>query len=182
MMIGKKLLLLLFALSLMGAFWLDVKKDDPPIKTELKDSTHPLVFFDKDTFYSGIAQSKRENRSFTNHISGGVIPHHLYPGFIITDFFSRLAKQNPKTIILIGPNHYERDNYIALSSMYGWETPFGVVWPDEHIVNELVETGVMKIDETVVPKDHAVAGIMPFVKYYLPETKNVPILQKRFMT
>lgn len=188
----KKLLLLLFILPLVGSFWLVASKNNLPVKTELKNSlgvsnisgrpTHPLVFFDKDTFYAGIAQSKKENRSFTKHISGGVIPHHLFPGFIITDFFNRLSKQNPRTIILIGPNHYERGDYKVFSSLYGWETPFGVVEPNEQVIQELVKSKLLKIDETNLPKDHAVAGIMPFVKHYLPDTKVVPLLLSGFMT
>lgn len=190
-MIHKKLLLLLFILLLVGIAWVVVSKNPTP-KTEVKESqeesnvinqpTHPLVFFDKDTFYAGIEQTKKENKVSANRISGGIIPHHLFPGFIITDFFSRLSKQNPKTIILIGPNHYERGDYQALSSLYGWETPFGTAEPNEQIIKELAKNKLVQIDEKVLPEDHAVAGIMPFIKYYLPNTKVAPILLSRFMT
>lgn len=188
----KKLLLLLFILPLVGTFWF-VAKNNPPVKTELKNSlgvstpqtnlpTHPLVFFDRDTFYAGIEQSKKENKTFTNRISGGIIPHHLFPGFIITDFFSRLSQQNPTTIILIGPNHYERGDYKVISSLYGWETPSGIVEPNEQIIQGLVASKLIKVDETNLPKDHAVAGIMPFVKHYLPNTKVVLLLLSGFIT
>lgn len=191
-MMHKKLSLLLLILPLVGIFWF-AAKDTSPIKTELKNSlgvstsqtnlpTHPLAFFDKDTFYAGIEQSKKENKAFTNRVSGGIIPHHLFPGFIITDFFSRLSKQDPKTIILIGPNHYERGDYEVLSSLYGWETSSGIVEPNEKIIQELVARKLIKIDETNLPKDHAVAGIMPFIKHYLPNTKVVPLLLSGFMT
>jgi len=152
------------------------------LTSQANQSNHPLVFFDKDTFYTGIEQVKKENKSFSSRIVGGVIPHHLFPGFIIADFFNRISKQNPKTIILIGPNHYERGDSKALSSMYGWETPFGVVGPNEQIIKELTESNLIKINEDVLPKDHAVAGIMPFVKYYLPDSKVVPILLSGFMS
>lgn len=188
----KKLLLLLLILPLVGNFWF-AAKDVSPVKTELKNSlgvsasqtnlpTHPLSFFDKDTFYAGIEQSKKENKAFTNRVSGGIIPHHLFPGFIMTDFFSRLSKQSPKTIILIGTNHYERGDYKVFSSLYGWETPSGVVEPNEQIIQELVARKLIKIDEANLPKDHAVAGIMPFIKHYLPDTKVAPLLLSGFMT
>lgn len=189
----KKLFLLLFLLSLVGIFLLIDNKNNAPLKNELKNSldiptsqtnlsTHPLVFFDKDTFYAGIEQSQKENMTFAHRISGGIIPHHLFPGFIITDFFNRLSKQNPTTIILIGPNHYERGDYKVLSSLYGWETPFGVVAPNEQVIQELVKNKLVKIDEANLPKDHAVAGIMPFIKHYLPNAKVVPLLLSGFMT
>lgn len=172
----KKLLLLLFIPPLVGVFGLGVSISQTNLLT------HPLVFFDKDTFYAGIKQSEKENKSFTNHISGGIIPHHLFPGFIITDFFNRLSKQNPKTIILIGPNHYEHGDYKVLSSLYGWETPFGVVEPNKQVIQKLLKSKLLKIDETNLPRDHSVAGIMPFVKYYLPDTKVAPLLLSGFMT
>lgn len=191
-MINKRLLLLL-VLFLLGLLVIVLSRNKSEDKSYLKNSlgvlnphsnrpTHPLVFFDKDTFYSGVEQAKNEGKAFTDHISGGVIPHHLFPGFIITDFFNRLSKQNPKTIILIGPNHYERGNFKALVSVYGWQTPFGIVEPNDVIINDLVRENLIKVNEEVVSEDHAVAGIMPFVKYYLPDAQVVPILISGYMS
>lgn len=176
----KKLLLLLLILLLAGLFWIIIGKNIP-VKIETKNS-HPLTFFDKDTFYAGIEQAKKESKFFTYPVTGGIIPHHLYVGFIIADFFNRLSAQHPKTIILIGPNHYEQGNFKALTSRYGWQTPFGVVEPNELFINELIKENLIKVDEKVVSEDHAVAGSMPFVKYYLPNVQVVPILLSGRMT
>ena len=137
---------------------------------------HPNLFFDEKTFYEGVSQTKRNNRLSNYHISGGIIPHHLLPGFILTDFFNRLSMQKPKTIILVGPNHYEKGKYKILTSLYGWVTPFGIVNPNDTIINDLLAKRTMQIDEEVLPNDHSVAGMMPFIKYYLPDTTVVPIL------
>lgn len=188
----KKLVRLLFILSLAGLFWIIGNNNstvgvDPKNSLGLSSSSfnkpvHPLTFFDKDTFYAGIEQARKDNKISTYHVRGGIIPHHLYPGFIFADFFNRLSPQNPKTIILIGPNHYERGNFKALTSVYGWQTPFGVVKPNETFINELVKENLVKIDGEVVSADHAVAGPMPFVKYYLPNVRVVPILLSGYMT
>lgn len=137
---------------------------------------HALEFFDQDTFFAGVAQAEKEGKVFPDHVYGGIIPHHLFPGFIITDFFSRLATQNPETIILLGPNHYEKGNSKVLASSYGWETPFGEVYPETEIIDNLQANNLLTLNETVVPKEHSVAGMMPFIKYYLPETKVVPLV------
>lgn len=188
----KKLALLLLILPLVGLFWIvgnnnSTVEVDPRNSLGLSSSSFnkpvdPLTFFDKDTFYAGIEQAKKDNKTFTYPVTGGIIPHHLYPGFIFADFFSRLSPQNPKTIILIGPNHYERGNFKALTSVYGWQTPFGVVEPNELFINKLVKENLIKIDGEVVSADHAVAGSMPFVKYYLPNVRVVPILLSGHMT
>lgn len=143
---------------------------------------HPVKFFEKDHFYAGVEYATRHNSTFPYHVRGGIIPHHLFPGFILADFFHRLSSQNPRTIIIIGPNHFERGNYPALTSSYSWETPFGIVKPNEETISSLVADSDISVDESVLPNDHAVAGILPFVNYYLPDTRVVPILLSGRMT
>lgn len=138
-------------------------------------SIHQVKFFDQQTFYEGIDKTKSA-KPFLTHITGGIIPHHLFAGFIIADFFYRLSPQQPKTIILLGPNHFEKGNFKVLTSLYSWDTPFGVVDADEEIIMSLIFSNLIKLDEEVLPNDHAVSGIMPFIKYYLPQAKVVPIL------
>lgn len=188
-MIHKKLFL--FILPLVAFVWIISYKDYTKktgdvnplgISNTSNRPTHPLVFFDENNFFAGLQKSNKEKEFFTYQISGGIIPHHLFPSFMIADFFDLLSKQKPKTIILIGPNHFERGSYKVLSSMYGWETPFGIVEPNEQIIQELEKSGLIKIDEINLPKEHSVAGIMPFIKYYIPDAKVVPLILSWFMT
>lgn len=146
------------------------------------NQVHPNVFFEEQTFVEGILTTSKENNSSDYIISGGIIPHHLLPGFIITDFFNKLSIQNPQTIILIGPNHFELGDHRFLSSTYDWDTPYGNVKVDKKILDELINNKIINIDDEVLPGDHAVAGIMPFIEYYLPEAKVVPILISGYTT
>lgn len=178
-MTNKRLFLIVIICLSILIFLFFTNKYFETVKTPSSQS-HPNLFFDEVNFYKGVIQAEKENRTADHHIYGGIIPHHLLPGFIQTDFFHRLVKQKPKTIILIGPNHYEKGKYKILSSMYSWDTPFGTVEPEDTIVSELVKKNVTQIDEDVLTHDHSVAGIMPFIKYYLPETRVVPILMSSF--
>lgn len=173
-MVNQKLIILLAALILLGLIVLLIKNGTG------QKPTHPANFFDQSTFYQGIEWAKK-SEPFPYKVTGGIIPHHLLPSFIIADFFKRLTTQDIKTVILIGPNHYEKGNFKVLTSFFGWQSPFGVVEPNLMVINDLLVKNLVKIDEQVLPEDHAVAGIMPFVKYYLPGVKVVPILLKGFM-
>ena len=186
-MINKKLLLLFSVSFLLVILGLIASRNSSKFtSTALKSHViynsvstrpaHPNLFFDEQTFNDGVTQTKKTSSISTYHITGGIIPHHLFPGFILTDFFHRLSVQEPRTIILIGPNHYEKGSFRVLTSLYSWDTPFGKVDPQDSIINDLVKVGVVRVDEGVLPNDHAVAGMMPFIKYYLPNTKVVPIL------
>lgn len=190
-MINKKLLLFLLLFLLWVLFRAEIPRDllsqnkSTPQNDSHKPrqrSTHPNLFFDEKTFNEGVARTKKENKLSSYHVAGGIIPHHLFPGFILTDFFNRLAVQKPKTVVLIGPNHYEKGNYKILTSLYSWETPFGRVDPSDNIINELVKKGAVKIDEEVLANDHSAAGMMPFIRYYLPGTNVVPILISGYTT
>lgn len=46
---------------------------------------------------------------------------------------------------------------------------------------KLIGKNLVNIDEGVLPNDHALSSLMPFIKYYMPDTKVVPILlSKKF--
>lgn len=137
---------------------------------------HKVEFFDEKTFNESVKRARTSTKPFPYHATGGIIPHHLFAGFIIADFFDRLSSQKPTTIILLGPNHYEKGNFKALTSLYGWDTPFGIVTPDDSIINTLIDLNLVKADEETLPNDHSLSGIMPFIRYYLPDAKVVPIL------
>lgn len=145
-------------------------------------STHPTYFFESDTFTDAIERVKTSDKKYPEPILGGVIPHHLLPSFIIADFFKNLAKQKPDTIILIGPNHYELGDEPILSSVEGWETPFGVVEPDQKILKDLYDEKIIGFDEKVLDREHSIGGIVPFIKYYIPDTKIVPIILSGYLT
>lgn len=142
---------------------------------------HSLKYFDRAGFFNSLKLVNEEKVDSKEKIYGGVIPHHLYASNIIADFISRLSKQNPETIILIGPNHKELGEFNALTSMYSWATETGLVEADKILIKKLLDNNVVKVDEKALPSDHSVAVLMPYINYYLPDTKVVPILLSGFM-
>lgn len=137
---------------------------------------HPARFFDATSFYPAVERLDQTELTFVQPIAGGVIPHHLLASDMIADFFKRLAPQQPKTIILLGPNHYERGGGNILTSQRAWETSVGMVQPNSEVIQELLESNMVTVDEEVLPADHSIAGLLPFVAYFLPQTRVVPLL------
>ena len=121
-------------------------------------------------------------KAFSQKVFGGIIPHHQLPGFIIAEFYKGLKNQKPKTIILLGPNHYEKGNFYALVSNNSWSTPFGDVIPDKNVIDLLVRNNYVQIENETVSSDHSVGTSMPFIKYYLADTQVVPIILSGKMT
>ncbi|HQM16190.1 MAG TPA: AmmeMemoRadiSam system protein B [Candidatus Woesebacteria bacterium] len=138
--------------------------------------THQVVFFEDELFFEGVRLVKQNSLQVQPHIMGGIVPHHLVASQLIADFFYRLTNQKPKTIIILGPNHLERGEKPVLSSIYNWKTSFGVVEPQRNIIVQLRDKKVINIDENTVSSDHSITSLMPFLEYYLPDTKVVPLL------
>jgi len=147
-----------------------------PSLSQKEQPTHPPVFFDEKLFYEGVSRAKKESRPFPYRVYGGIIPHHSFPSFIIAGFFSRLSHQEPTTIILVGPNHFERGSFKALTSLFAWQTPFGKVTPNVSLINRLLERNLVKIDEETLSTEHSIFEIMPYIKFYLPKTSVIPLI------
>ncbi len=148
-----------------------LKYDNPEVIRAVP--VHPCKFYDQERFAASIVMPKSDPVS--DNIRGGVIPHHLVAGYMIADFFNMLSGQDVERIILLGPNHYLRGPRIA-TSRYSWETAFGRLQADREIVDELIRDGIAKADEEIMPDEHSIAGLIPYIKYYLPDTRLVPLV------
>ena len=142
------------------------------------EQSHKVVFEDRELFLKAVGDYPFRRDSMNPGIKGGIIPHHILPSFIIADFFSCLSAEEIETIVLVGPNHYERGNFSVITSGYKWETPFGVLKPDIEIITDFEGKKIIEKDETVIPLDHSMTSILPFIQYYLPEVKVVPLILK----
>lgn len=137
---------------------------------------HRKLPFDKSDFFKAVLEANDLDRYIDYHVYGGVIPHHLLPSFVIADFFKGISNQKIGTVVLIGPDHYEKGDKNIVTSQYAWETEFGIIEPDLKTIDWLVSSRSAGIDENTVLNDHAIYGILPFIKYYIPDAKIVPVL------
>lgn len=151
-------------------------KEDVQLDKNKLEKIHPFIFYDKQLFQKAINSSSRRNENSENIIKGGIIPHHLLASEMIADFYGYISNENIKTIIILGPNHNEKGDFIALSSEYAWQTPLGIVEPNAEIINDLKNYNLIRIDEDVLENEHSVASHMLFIKYYFPKAKVVPII------
>lgn len=137
---------------------------------------HPIAFYDPDLVGKGITFAEQNTSTRDYEIKGAIVPHHTFATHLIAEIFSQLAFQDPESVILIGPNHYERGGFNVLSSKYPWLTPFGDLAPRPDWVMMLEMQGLIRQQPEVLSQDHAVSAIMPYLKYYLPQAKVLPLL------
>lgn len=111
------------------------------------------------------------------NVIGGIIPHHLLAADLIAEFFSNFTGDYD-TVILIGPNHFFAGQAEIISSVYDWQTPYGVLQCDRNILDKLLQFEKIKIEENIFQKEHAINSEVAFIKRTFPQAKFVPLVLK----
>lgn len=170
----KKILVLLLIIFLVSASGGCQQNNKMQGKREGINPTHPSSFVDKKDLYRYVGREKKEH-PVQGRVRGGIVPHHLLAGALIAGFVSLLAEQKPEIIIIVGPNHNNAGAKI-ISGLYDWETSEGLVKTERSIVKRLQQAGLVVLADEVLSQEHSVGTLVPFIKYYLPDSKIVPII------
>lgn len=110
-------------------------------------------------------------------ILGGIVSHHIPLAFpLIADFYQNIREENPKTIFILGPDHFHKASSRIVSTGLPFYTPFGYLEADEKIINELKKENIIKIDNQVFKDEHSVLSQTFFIKYLFPDVKIVPLI------
>ncbi|MFH1561749.1 MAG: AmmeMemoRadiSam system protein B [Patescibacteria group bacterium] len=107
--------------------------------------------------------------------TGAILPHHTLASPLIAELLQRVDPDKVETIILFGPDHFKRINF-PTSSFSLWQTPAGVVKPESDLIEQLSEEGQLVLNGEIVGQEHSITELLPFIAYYLPKAKIVPIV------
>jgi len=112
-----------------------------------------------------------------DRVCGGILTHHFLASGLMVRFLVGLrAQSSPETIILLGPNHFHQGlANISISSL-PWKTPFGVLQADRQLVQQIAKAIQLPEDTEAFTGEHSVGVLIPFLKYYFPHSRVLPIL------
>lgn len=123
---------------------------------------------------SNISNEAGETRDVT--IKGGIVPHHLLAGRMIASFFRDLAQDPPGTVILLGPNHKLAGTSEVHTSSADWKTAFGTLEADGELAKVLADRMNASENNRLMEDEHSISSLIPYIEYYMPDTKIVPVL------
>jgi len=147
------------------------------IQNQKEDVIEIPVEINEFLFYESLTKAKKIKYETVNQIKGGIAPHHDVASDLIADFFHQLSlNSNPKTFIILGPNHENIGLASAISEKAKWQTLFGIVEQDNIILQDLKDAGYITFDQENFIKEHSIKVLTPFIKYYFPDAKIVPII------
>ena len=127
-----------------------------------------------DNFYN----NKLSPTSALSTIKGGIIPHHLLAGKYIASFLATLEKQEPSVVVLIGPNHFGQGRGEVISTLWDWQTPYGILKTNKILLNKLHAEKFLTFENSLFKTEHSINGPIALIKKILPNTTILPIVLK----
>lgn len=109
-----------------------------------------------------------------------IAPHagYIYSGPIAGSAFK--AWQNPgtpiRTVVLLGPAHYESFSGMALSEAYWWETPLGKIEVNQAGIDQLRTSRAVRFFDAAHEPEHCLEVELPFLQRLWPNFTIVPVL------
>jgi len=105
-----------------------------------------------------------------------IVPHagYIYSGAVAGQVIA--STDIPKTIVLLGPNHYGAGPAISVSGADSWATPMGHVPIEKELRQQLLRSiSDLKTDNSAHEQEHSLEVMLPFLLKRQPELNIVPI-------
>lgn len=135
-------------------------------------------------FYPGWPEGLKETIGYMTSreeakidVVGVVSPHagYIYSGPVAGAVFSRIKFTD--TFILIGPNHRGEGKAFSITTAGRWKTPLGEAGINAELAEAILKaSGCLEADTIAHLHEHSLEVQLPFLQYFKPGVKIVPIL------
>jgi poly-gamma-glutamate synthesis protein (capsule biosynthesis protein) len=139
-------------------------------------AVHVTPFASSELFDSAYANARPVSTKVSGEAQALIVNHHMLAADLVAQAFNEVATDKRRTVLLISPNHFGIGRGPIITSGRDWQTPYGLLRHDTRLGEELVEAGVVSIEEDVFAKEHGIFNIMPFIKKSLPNARVIPIM------
>jgi len=177
--------LLLFGLIsgyFLGSFGNNVNKSN---KSKINEQSggeffgfHYSFFSQKGFFDNAFKNINIDKSSKNQEIRGIIVPHHLLASNLIANAFYSISSEKIITVVVVSPNHFFASQGQIISSLYDWQTPYGILESDKNFIKQLQANQLLNIDEQPFEKEHGISNLVAFIKRTLPNAKIVPLIVK----
>ena len=135
-------------------------------------------------FYPGSSDKLRsmiemfvDEKVAKGEVIGLVSPHagYVYSGLVAGTTISRIKFKD--TFVIMGPSHTGRGKPFSIMTEGVWKTPLGEVEIDSELAGRILGTsGYLQEDRVAHENEHSLEVQLPFLQYFKPDIKIVPIL------
>lgn len=103
-----------------------------------------------------------------------VVPHHALVGNLAGEALAQLRDASPAVVVIMGPNH-QNSGYPASTTKAVWQTAGGPLEGADEAIDALLASGLVAEDDSLFAGEHSIGALLPYLAYYLPEAKIVPL-------
>ncbi|MFA4872336.1 MAG: AmmeMemoRadiSam system protein B [Patescibacteria group bacterium] len=150
------------------------------LKSALPVIASQPMFFEFDNFQNALARAQAIAPRADIHAV--VVPQHLLASSLIAAQIKRASGRRITSVAIIGPNHFNAGVERIASAAAVWQTEFGEATSDSALTSKFISDFGLLGDAEVFANEHAIGAVVPFVKYYLPEAKILPIVFNSYAT
>ncbi len=116
-------------------------------------------------------------------ISGIVVPHHDLVKKQRQALFEKMKQRfsginQPKTVILLSPNHFNAGSAPIQVNKQTWDTFDGAILPQTDVIDTLIASKVAKSEPKSFGHEHGIKLILGDIKRTFPDARIVPIILK----
>ena len=113
---------------------------------------------------------------------GAVTNHHLLAPHLIAQTLARVRLSNPKIVVLISPNHFDRGFTGAITANENWAAPFGQLRAARYQINKMLFSKALSNEPAVLTGEHGLGNIVGFIKKIFPNARLIPLAVKESLT
>ncbi|MBR1255185.1 AmmeMemoRadiSam system protein B [Bradyrhizobium sp. AUGA SZCCT0240] len=107
--------------------------------------------------------------------TGITTPHHLLAADLIARAFWTTSGNRYERIVILSPDHFRRSHHVIATTRQSFETVFGLVPVDVEAVDNLLSDTNLAETSGLFASEHGIGAVLPFVRYFLPDTPIVPV-------
>lgn len=173
-------LAIISAASLLAACAQNTTKHMPLVETGFRP-VYQSFFTGKKT-YETFYERAGTIEPLSETIIGAIVPHHLLVGTAFARFYSSLRNQHPSTVVIIGPNHFNKGKGNILTADGEYDTPYGSVQIDTSLQHSLLQSPLLALDREPFIREHSISAEVAFIKKTWPDATIIPIILKSSVT
>jgi AmmeMemoRadiSam system protein B len=133
------------------------------------------MYSDRSVFLHAIA-SEKPHTATNIRVTGISLPHHLPAADLIARGFWAAAGNGYDRIIVLSPDHFNKSQRPLATTRSDFDTVFGLLENDRKASGALLEvTDLFDDSDRLFENEHGIAALLPFIKYFFPSAKIVPI-------
>jgi poly-gamma-glutamate synthesis protein (capsule biosynthesis protein) len=124
--------------------------------------------------------SSNPSNSQKSQISGMVVPHHDLVKAERVKLFETVAGKipEPKTVILVSPNHDNVGEASIQTSDQSWPTASGEIQPAKEVIDDIINQKVADNEPSSFHFEHGIRLILGDIKNHFPNSTLVPLIFK----